>query len=46
MDETFVRAARAAEPSPALWTSLPLEFILSAVAILLAAGLKLAGVMP
>ncbi|GJD83946.1 hypothetical protein [Methylobacterium haplocladii] len=46
MDETLTCVVRAAEPSPALWKSVPLEFALSAVAILLAAGLKLLGVMP
>ncbi len=40
--------AQRAEPAaaaPDLWQSIPLECILSAVAVLLAAGLKLAGLM-
>ncbi|ACB25792.1 hypothetical protein ABID82_002520 [Methylobacterium sp. PvP062] len=40
--------AQPAEPAaatPDLWQSIPLECILSAVAVLLAAGLKLAGLM-
>ena len=41
-------AAQSAEPTaaaPDLWQSIPLECILSAAAILLAAGLKLAGLL-
>jgi hypothetical protein len=41
-------AAESAEPAtaaPDLWQSIPLECILSAAAILLAAGLKLAGLL-
>ncbi len=39
--------AQRAEPAatPDLWQSVPLECILSAVAVLLAAGLKLAGLL-
>ncbi len=46
MDETLTRPERAAEPSPEFWKSVPLEFALSAAAILLAAALKLVGVLP
>ncbi|MCJ2135857.1 hypothetical protein MKK69_17660 [Methylobacterium sp. J-026] len=41
--------AQRAEPAaatPDLWQLIPLECILSAAAILLAAGLKLAGLLP
>ena len=40
-------AQRAAAPAatPELWQSIPLECILSAAAILLAAGLKFAGLL-
>jgi hypothetical protein len=41
--------AQRAEPSaaaPELWQIIPLECILSAAAVLLAAGLKLAGLLP
>ena len=41
--------AQRAEPAAAtqdLWQSIPLECILSAVAVLLAAGLALAGLLP
>lgn len=44
MNDVAQRAEPAA-PAPDLWQSIPLECILSAVAVLLAAGLKLAGVM-
>jgi hypothetical protein len=46
MDEILTRAERAAEPSPELWKSVPLEVAMSVAAILLAAALKLVGVMP
>lgn len=42
MDDLATRAPVAHE----LWRSIPLECALSAAAILLAAGLKLAGLMP
>ncbi|MCJ2060627.1 hypothetical protein MKL09_29420 [Methylobacterium sp. J-048] len=41
--------AQRAEPtaaSPNLWQSIPLECILGAVAVFLAAALKLAGILP
>ncbi|MGH1570097.1 hypothetical protein ACRAWG_04795 [Methylobacterium sp. P31] len=37
--------AESAAPSRDLWQSVPLECILSAAAVLLAAGLKLAGLL-
>ena len=45
MNETATRARCADAPPPALWQHVPLDVALAALAIFLAAGLKLAGVM-
>jgi hypothetical protein len=42
----IAQRAESAASTPDLWQSIPLECILSAVAVLLAAGLKLAGLLP
>ncbi|MHB2210434.1 hypothetical protein [Methylobacterium sp. CM6257] len=44
MNDIAQRAEHAAAPRD-LWQSIPLECILSAAAVLLAAGLKLAGLL-
>ena len=41
----LAQRAQPAAATPELWQSIPLECILSAAAVLLAAGLKLAGLL-
>ena len=41
----IAQRAESTAATPDLWQSIPLECILSAVAVLLAAGLKLAGLL-
>ena len=41
----LAQGAESAAATPDLWQSIPLECILSAAAILLAAGLRLAGLL-
>ena len=45
MDETATRERCADAPTPALWQHVPLDFALAALAVFLAAGLKLLGVL-
>ncbi|KNY20487.1 hypothetical protein AKJ13_21985 [Methylobacterium sp. ARG-1] len=42
----IARRAEATAATPDLWQSIPLECILGAVTVFLAAGLKLAGLLP
>ncbi|MDP4024420.1 hypothetical protein Q8W71_17480 [Methylobacterium sp. NEAU 140] len=46
MNESASSRARDEAAAPDLWRSIPFECILSGLAILLAAGLKFAGLMP
>ena len=46
MQDIATRERCAEAPSRDLWQSIPLDLIVSGLAILIAAGLTLAGVMP
>lgn len=46
MNETATRERCTDAPSRELWRSIPFDLMVSVAAIILAAGLKLAGVLP